>query len=71
MRRSDLARLDSDWHKRDLFRKKNRMGKYLWPIILLVVGISLYQARQDIPDLLLDSFKLIAHLVPAQTTPVH
>ncbi len=71
MRKSDLARFDTDWQQRGLFRKRNRLGKYLWFAGLVGIGIVLYQARLEIPDLLLDSFKLIAHMVPDQHTGAH
>ncbi len=64
MRRSQLNSLDVDWRERDLFRKESRVGLYLWMVILFAFSFLAFQHWHQIPGLLLDSFKAIAHLAP-------
>ncbi len=71
MRKSDLAHFDPNRRQRDLFRTKSRVGRYLWLVAMVSAGILLFQSWQDIPDLLLDSFKFFAHLVPDRYTGIH
>ncbi len=71
MRKSNLAHFDTNRLQRDLFRKKSRLGRYLWLAAMVTAGVLLFQTGQDIPDLLLDGFKFFAHMVPNRHTGIH
>ena len=65
MRNSQLNRID-DWDDRNLFRKRRRWIGHLWILGIIMLAAALYLQREQIPDLLLGGFKVIAHTVPQE-----
>jgi hypothetical protein len=66
MRSQRLNRINTDWDDRNLFHRRRRWVRYVWLTLLIATGMTLYFQRDEIPDLLLDGFKLIAHAIPVQ-----
>ena len=66
MRNSQLSSISTEWDDRNLFRKRRPWVKYLWMLALIASAMAIYHERDEIPDLLLGGFKLIAHAMPAQ-----
>ncbi len=66
MRNSRLNHIDTRWDDRNLFHKRRRWVRNLWLLLLIAAGAALYFERDEIPDLLLGGFKVIAHAIPVQ-----
>jgi hypothetical protein len=64
--RNRLRRIESDWEQRGLFHKRRRFAGKVWLVLVALLALAIFHTRMDIPDLLLDGFKLIAHLVPVR-----
>ena len=71
MRRNKLDAFDDNWAKRPLFRKRRRFRVLGWLFSVTLVCGALFLAWNEIPDLLLDGFKLIAQLAPDPASERH
>jgi hypothetical protein len=66
MRNRRLNSIETRWDDRGLFHKRRRWKGNLWLLALIVLATTLYYQQDQIPDLLLDGFKVIAKTIPNQ-----
>jgi alanine dehydrogenase len=64
VRKNKLNQLDDSWKRRPMFKRKRRYGAIGWLLLSALVIGALAISGDQIPELLLDGFKLLAHLAP-------
>ena len=64
LRKNKIDPFKTDWDRRGLFRKKRGWAGKVWWLMLGLVIASVVTVGHELPELLLNGFKAIAHLAP-------